>query len=79
MSEATAALATWCETCRPEQRQRVGYVALALLRSDEGNAILRTAMTERGKADAQAAAKALATFRELLDDETRRAIDRLID
>lgn len=79
VSEATAALAAWCETCRPEQRQRVGYVALALLRNDEGNAILRAAMKDRGKADAQAAAKALATFRELLDDETRRAIDRLID
>ena len=79
VAEATAALVAWCETCRPEQRQRVGYVALALLRTDEGNAILRAVMKDGRKDDAQAAARALATFRELLDDDTQRAIARLID
>jgi hypothetical protein len=64
VTEAVDALAGWCETCRPEQRQRVGYVALALLRTDAANAILVEAIRERGKADAVAAAKALSTFKE---------------
>jgi hypothetical protein len=64
VSEAVDALAAWCEDCRPEQRQRVGYVALALLRSDAANAVLLAAVRERGKADALAAARALSTFKE---------------
>lgn len=64
VAEAAAPLAAWCETARPEQRHRVGYVALALLRTDEANAHLLAAIRTRGKADAIAAARALATFRE---------------
>lgn len=79
MASATTALAAWCDACRPEQRQRVGYVALALLRTDEANAILVTAMRERARADAKAAAKALATFEETLDPALRREIATIAD
>lgn len=64
VSEAIEALGRWCSGCRPEQRYRVGYLAIALARCDAGNALLLDAIATRGKADAVAAAQALATFRD---------------
>ncbi len=58
------ALAAWCDAARPEQRQRVAYVALALLRDAAANAKLLEAIRTRNKADAIAAARALATFKD---------------
>ncbi|HUJ61148.1 MAG TPA: hypothetical protein VLX92_21740 [Kofleriaceae bacterium] len=60
--DAIGELVRWCADAPPERRRRVGYVALALLRSDPGNAELVAAIRERGRADALAAARALATF-----------------
>ncbi|MBA3499113.1 MAG: hypothetical protein M4D80_39030 [Myxococcota bacterium] len=63
IATATTALASWCERCRPEQRHRVGYIALALLRTDEANAVLLAAIRDGGRG-AVPAAKALATFKD---------------
>jgi hypothetical protein len=62
-TEATEALLAWCET-DPSRRRSVGYLALALLRSDAGNQALVAAIRTAGAADARAAAEALATFKE---------------
>ena len=78
VTEAVDALAAWCESVKPERRQRVGYVALALLRTDAANAVLLDAMRERGKSDSVAAAKALATFKDLLEPAVRDEIDALL-
>lgn len=56
-------LRAWCMGASPEQRRRVGYLALALLRSDAANAYLLDLVGAAGKADAVAAANALATFK----------------
>jgi hypothetical protein len=71
-TDAVEPLARWCDGCRPEQRHRIGYLALALLRSDDANAHLVDAMRTRARADAVAAARALATFK------ADPAIDRLL-
>jgi hypothetical protein len=73
IAAATAPLIEWCAGCTPAQRLRVGYVALALLRSDEANAFLLDAVRGNGKADAIGAARALATFKEELADRLRTA------
>lgn len=90
--EALAALTRWCIGASSEQRHRVGYLAIALLRSDAGNAHLLDAIASHGAADAIAAARALATFREDAgvvalaraaaedrDRATRAAINALFD
>jgi len=64
VTKACKPLIDWCERCRPEQRNRVGYVALALLRDDAANAKLLDAIRTGSKTEALAAAKALATFKE---------------
>ena len=64
VTDACKPLVAWCARCRPEQRHRVGYVALALLRDDAANAVLLDAIRDGSKSDALAAAKALATFKD---------------
>ena len=66
-TDALDALVAWCERCRAEQRRRVGYVALALLRADAANAKLLDTVRTGSHDDAVAAARALATFK---DDTT---------
>ena len=63
----------WCMGASPEQRRRVGYLSLALLRSDEANQHLFGIVRSATRADAIAAAGALATFKETLADELRKA------
>ena len=55
-------LVAWLPTCRPRQRQQVGYLALALLRDDRANKQLLEIVATGERGDAIAAAKALATF-----------------
>ena len=89
IASAAAPLAAWCERCSPEQRHRVGYIALALLRTDEANATLLAAVRDGGR-NAVPAARALATFKDdaaivasvrdtlaELDATTRREIESL--
>ena len=75
IAEAFEPLAAWCSGCLPEQRQRIGYLALALLRDDRANALLLDAIRTRAKADAVAAARALATFKDdaAIADQLRAA------
>jgi hypothetical protein len=74
-ADAFEALVSWCIGAPTEQRYRVGYLALALLRSDRANAHLLDAIRHHGKHDALAAARALATFRDDpgLADQAREA------
>jgi hypothetical protein len=58
------ALTGWCIGATAEQRHRIGFLALALLRSDPANDYLLNAIRGRGPADAVAAARALATFKD---------------
>ncbi len=67
-------LAAWCSECMAEQRRRVGYVALALLRSEPATAQLLDVVREGDRDDAVAAAKALAIFK---DDPS--LVDRIRD
>lgn len=67
IATAVDALTAWCVGCRPEQRHRVGYLALALLRTPAATDFLLDAIRSHGRLDAVAAARALATFR---DDAT---------
>ena len=62
----------WCERCRPEQRARVGYLALALSRTDAGTARLLDVIRQGRGPDAVAAARALATFKD--DPSIRRQL-----
>jgi HEAT repeat protein len=66
-AEAFEDLTMWCTGCKPEQRHRIGYLALALLRTDPATNYLLDAIRSHGSADAVAAAHALATFK---DDAT---------
>lgn len=87
---AVEPLIAWCTGCAPTQRERVGYVAIALTRTDAGNAYLLDAVRGHGKASAIAAARALATFREEnaaslrtaasahRDPAVRREVDQLL-
>jgi hypothetical protein len=63
-TSAVADLIAWCGTCSPEQRHRVGYLALALVRADPATAFLVEIVRTRNRIDALAAAKALATFKD---------------
>ncbi|HET9482661.1 MAG TPA: hypothetical protein VFO79_01785 [Xanthomonadales bacterium] len=91
-SEAFEPLVAWCAGCKPEQRRRVGYVAIALLRSDGGNAWLVETIRNASHDDAIAAAKALATFKDYaavgdslrtaaraVGTKTRKEIEALLD
>lgn len=60
----TRALVTWSERCTPEQRGRVAYLALALLRTDDATAHLIEIVKTAARRDALAAARALATFKD---------------
>ena len=73
IATAVEPLIAWCTGCTTALRHRVGYVAIALLRSDAGNAFLLDAVRGNGKTDAIAAARALATFKEELADRLRAA------
>lgn len=57
-------IAAWCLGATPDQRDRVGYLAIALLRTEAGTAYLLDAIRSNARAGAVAAAKALATFRD---------------
>ena len=59
---AVPALLAWSTDARPAQRQRVGFLALALARDDRANAHLLEIVRTGGKHDALAATRALATF-----------------
>jgi len=63
-ADAFDELTAWCVGCPPEQRHRIGYLALALLRSDPATSYLLDAIRAHGRADAVAAARALATFKD---------------
>lgn len=52
----------WCKELLALQRQRVGYLAVALTRSAEGDTYLKSIVADGGKLDAAAAKKALSTF-----------------
>lgn len=58
-------LLRWCDECLPDVRHRAGFLALALLRSDQAIAHLLDVIRTKGKADALAAARALATFKDV--------------
>jgi hypothetical protein len=55
-------LTAWCVGASPEQRHRIGYLALALLRAEPANAYLLDAIRTHGRQGAVGAARALATF-----------------
>jgi hypothetical protein len=61
---AFAPIAGWCVGATPDQRHRVGYLAIALLRSEPATAYLLDAIRSNARPGAVAAAKALATFRD---------------
>lgn len=58
------ALTAWCIGASPEQRHRIGYLALALLRAEPATEYLLDAVRSHGRRDAVAAARALATFKD---------------
>lgn len=83
-------LVAWCDGCRPDQRHRIGYLALALLRHDPATDHLLGVIRDRPR-DALGAAGALATFKDdaalrarireaaaARDAPTRREIDALL-
>ena len=63
IDRAFESLATWCIGCSNEQRHRVGYLAIALLRTEPALAYLLDAVRGHARASALAAAGALATFK----------------
>ena len=90
-ADAFEPLVAWCDGCRPEQRHRIGYLALALLRAEPATDYLLDAIRTHGRRDAVAAARALATFKDdpslgeriraaaaAHDAKTRREIDALL-
>ena len=64
LAAAAPLLVAWCEVATADQRARVGYLSLALLRDDSANAYLLGCVKDGEPADAIAAVKALATFRD---------------
>jgi hypothetical protein len=64
MAAALEVLTAWCVGSLPEQRHRVGYLAIALLRTPAATEYLLEAIRSHGRADAVAAARALATFKD---------------
>jgi hypothetical protein len=69
LAAATPLLVAWCEETTADRRAAGGYVALALLRDEAATGYLLGRVRDAGLADAVAAVKALATFR----DDVRRA------
>ncbi|HZJ65832.1 MAG TPA: hypothetical protein VFD36_20115 [Kofleriaceae bacterium] len=67
MAAAFEPITSWCIGATPEQRHRIGYLALALLRTEPATDYLLDAIRSHGRLDAIAAARALATFK---DDAT---------
>lgn len=63
-ADAFDELTGWCVGATPEQRHRIGYLALALLRSEPATDYLLDAIRSHGRLDAVAAARALATFKD---------------
>jgi hypothetical protein len=63
-TDAFDALSAWCIGANVEQRHRIGYLAIAFLRSDPATAYLLDAIRTHGRADALAAGRALATFKD---------------
>jgi hypothetical protein len=63
-ADAFDALSRWCIGCAPVQRHRIGYLALALLRTPAATEYLLDAIRSHGRLDAVAAAGALATFKD---------------
>jgi hypothetical protein len=61
---AAPPLIAWCVGATPEQRHRIGYLALALLRSEPATDYLLDAVRSHARRDAVAAARALATFKD---------------
>ena len=61
---ATPFLVTWCEEVTADLRARVGYLALALLRDEAATEYLLGRVRGEAPADAIAAGKALATFKD---------------
>lgn len=61
---ALPAIVAWCEASRPGPRGRVGFLALALLRTDAATGHLLEQIRSAGATDAVAAARALATFKD---------------
>jgi hypothetical protein len=57
-------ITAWCVGAGLEQRHRIGYLALALLRAEPATAYLLDAIRSHGRRDAVAAARALATFKD---------------
>lgn len=57
-------ITAWCIGASLEQRHRIGYLALALLRAEPATAYLLDAIRSHGRRDAVAAARALATFKD---------------
>ncbi|TMQ24558.1 MAG: hypothetical protein E6J90_07730 [Deltaproteobacteria bacterium] len=63
-ADAFEPLTAWCIGATSEQRHRIGYLALALLRAEPATAYLLDAIRSHGRRDAVAAARALATFKD---------------
>jgi HEAT repeat protein len=68
-------LLAYCDGCVPAVRHRAGFLALALLRSDQAIAHLLDAIRTKPRADAVAAARALATFKDVpaISEQLREA------
>ena len=64
LDAAVEPLVAWCTGAQTEQRHRVGYLALALLRVEPATRYLLDAIRAHGSRDAAAAARALATFKD---------------
>lgn len=63
ITDACGTLLAWCASAGAQRRQRIGYVALALLRDERANASLAEVIADGRADEAVAAATALATFR----------------
>lgn len=63
LGEAAPILIAWCERVFAAVRERVGFLALALLRDETANAHLLEVVATGAKTDAIAALRALATFK----------------
>ena len=64
MADAFESITAWCMGATAEQRHRIGYLALALLRAEPATDYLLDAIRSHGRRDAVAAARALATFKD---------------
>jgi hypothetical protein len=64
IARAFKPLVAWCIGCKTEQRHRVGYLAIALLRMEPANEYLLDAIRSHARPAAVSAARALATFKD---------------